>query len=89
MNSARQSTQFKGAEDTSASGITLGDLSAYLESQGFPCRIDGNPDITIQAVNTLDDADEGVQTRLPATDPPGIDMDKVRAGVITDATTLH
>lgn len=77
MNSARQSTQFKGAEDTSASGITLGDLSAYLESQGFLCRIDGNPDITIQAVNTLDDADEDVQTRLPAADPSGVDMDKV------------
>ena len=59
MGNWPQTTDLKGEHVMYANRIALGDLSDYLASQGFPCRLDGSPDITIQAANTLEDAGEG------------------------------
>ncbi len=59
LGSWPQTPDLKAAHVMCVNGIALSDLSDYLASQGFPCRIDGSPDITIQRANTLEDAGEG------------------------------
>ncbi len=39
--------------------ISLRDLAGHLESKGFQCRVEGESDILINAVNTLEDAQSG------------------------------
>ncbi|MBN1490152.1 MAG: UDP-3-O-(3-hydroxymyristoyl)glucosamine N-acyltransferase [Phycisphaerae bacterium] len=38
---------------------TLGELAACLKSRGMPCRVEGDADASIRAVNTLEDAEPG------------------------------
>ena len=39
--------------------MKLSELSSYLEQHGFPNTIDGNQDLNIVGVNTLQEAIEG------------------------------
>ncbi len=39
--------------------MTLSELGQYIESQGLPCKVEGDGDVEIRAANTLEDAQAG------------------------------
>lgn len=52
--------QIRGTEGhRDAMAQTLAELNTYLQGQGLRCQIDGDPNVAIHAVNTLEDAGDG------------------------------